>query len=78
METKQKCACCGNITIEHIFSICPVCYWQNDFFQEEIIDDNSGPNTVSLRDAKINYSVHGVIEERFREYIREPFLDEIP
>ena len=73
MENKnKKCACCGFLTLEGMFDICPVCYWQKDFFQEEHIDDNGGPNLVSLREAKENFKKYSAIERRFKEVVRLP------
>ena len=53
-----------------ISEICPVCFWQKDFYQEEYFDDDGGPNLVSLRKAKENFKSFGACEERFKEYVR--------
>jgi hypothetical protein len=71
-----KCACCDFFTIEGIADICPVCFWQKDFYQEENMDDSGGPNLVSLREAKENFKIFGAIEERFKEYVRPPIEGE--
>ena len=76
MENKQKCICCEYLVIEGDFDICPVCYWQKDFFQEKNIDDAGGPNLVSLRDAKENFKTFGVIEKRFKKHVRLPLDNE--
>ena len=75
---KTKCTCCGFSTIDDdvISDICPVCFWQKDFYQEEHIDDNSGPNLVSLRKAKECFKTFGAIEERFKKYARPPLEGE--
>ena len=64
---KTKCACCGFLTldIDVISDICPVCFWQKDFYQEEHTDDSGGPNLVSLREARENFKSFGAIEKRF-------------
>jgi len=74
---KQQCACCLNYTITEIKETCPVCYWEEDFYQAEHVDDNGGPNLVSLRQAKDNYKSFGAIEERFVNLVRPPEKDEI-
>jgi len=76
MNNKTQCACCGYFTIESIADICPVCYWQKDFYQEENIDDDGGANSISLRCAKENFKRFGAIEKQFIEHIRPPFEDE--
>jgi hypothetical protein len=73
---KHACACCGNYTIVEIKETCPVCFWEEDFFQEKYIEDNGGPNLVSLREAKENYKNIGAIEERFKQYVRPPLKEE--
>ena len=56
--------------------MCPVCYWEEDCYQEARIDDSNGTNQVSLRVAKINYKDFGAIEGRFKGDVRLPFEEE--
>ncbi|CAH0168475.1 MULTISPECIES: CPCC family cysteine-rich protein [unclassified Pedobacter] len=79
IENKIKCVCCGFFTIEKdaISTICPVCFWHKDFYQEEHIDDDGGPNSISLRGAKVNFKSFGVIEREFLDFVRPPKEDEI-
>jgi hypothetical protein len=74
---KIKCECCGYFTIDSLSAICPVCFWQRDFYQEEHKGDNGGPNSVSLIEAKNNFKNFGVCEEEFKQYVRNPFSSEI-
>lgn len=76
MENRAKCTCCGYLTVEGISSICPVCFWQKDVYQEANIDDDGGPNNVSLREAIENYKSMGAIEDRFLKAVRPPRQDE--
>ncbi len=76
-NTKQQCACCHNYTITEIHETCPVCYWEEDRYQAIHIDDNGGPNLVSLRDAKINFIKFGAKEELFINDVRKPNKDEM-
>ena len=78
LTNKIKCACCDYSTIDEevISDICPVCFWQKDFYQEEEVNDNGGPNLVSLLVAKENFKEFGEIETRFRERVRPPFDEE--
>ncbi|WP_313377186.1 CPCC family cysteine-rich protein [Chishuiella sp.] len=72
---KIKCACCDFLTISEIKETCPVCFWEEDFYQADNMDDANGPNMVSLNIVKKNFKTFGAIEERFKIYVREP-LDE--
>ena len=78
-ENKIKCVCCGFFTIEKdaISTICPVCFWHKDFYQEEHIDDDGGPNSISLRGAKVNFKSFGAKERRVLDFVRLPEEDEI-
>ena len=74
---KHSCECCGYYTISEIKETCPVCFWEEDFFQEEQIDDNGGPNLVSLREARENFKSFGAIEDRFVSQVRSPTEEEM-
>lgn len=73
---KIKCACCDFRTISEIKETCPVCFWEEDFYQAENMNDANGPNMVSLNTAKKNFKTFGAIEERFKIYVREPLEEE--
>ena len=73
---KRKCACCGYFTIAEIKQTCPICYWEEDFYQEEHTSDSGGPNLVCLRDAKANYKTFGVVDKKFLEFVRQPLEEQ--
>ena len=73
---KHACACCGFYTITEIYETCPVCFWEEDIYQEKNIDDDSGPNKTSLREARRNFKKYGVIDTSFQEYVRGPMKNE--
>lgn len=74
---KHACACCGFFTIVEMNDICPVCFWQEDFYQEKNIDDAGGPNTISLKLARESFKKTGVMDEKFKIYVRKPNVDEV-
>ncbi|WP_437921152.1 CPCC family cysteine-rich protein [Sphingobacterium sp. LRF_L2] len=76
---KIKCSCCDFFTIEDnaISDICPVCYWQKDFYQEQHIDDSGGPNLVSLRKARENFKSFWAADMKFIDLVRLPEKEEI-
>ena len=73
---RQKCACCGYFTITEIKEICPICFWEEDSYQEENTNDSGGPNLVSLHNAKLNYVTYGVVDDQFINYVRLPLEEE--
>ncbi|MHA7877662.1 MAG: CPCC family cysteine-rich protein [Bacteroidota bacterium] len=74
--TKYKCACCSYYTISNRSDICPVCFWQEDFYQEDCIYDDGGPNRTSLKKSRENYRKYGVMDLEFKEYVRLPLEEE--
>jgi hypothetical protein len=74
---KYACACCGFFTIKEIKETCPVCFWEEDSFQEYNIDDDGGPNTVSLRVARENFRKNGIMDLKFKDYVRPPLQEEL-
>lgn len=76
MEIRHKCLCCGYQTITHDFDICPVCYWQKDFYQEKNIEDNGGPNLVSLKEARENFKKNKVSDLQYKSLVRSPLDNE--
>jgi hypothetical protein len=72
VRDKVQCACCGFFTIKEIKETCPVCFWEEDFYQQENIDDDSGPNLISLRNARLNFLKFRVIDLKYKEFVRNP------
>lgn len=73
------CPCCGCKTLDpedSDFEICPVCFWENDPSQLRYPEE-TGANKVSLLTARKNFKEFGACEERFKEYVREPFPEEV-
>lgn len=78
----HPCACCGFLTISFpsgdTYEICPVCFWEDDNFQNYDVDNKGGANEISLREAKQNFSKFGVSDLQFIKYVRRPTQDEFP
>lgn len=60
-----SCPCCNYNTLDEIgdYDICRVCYWEDDGTSD--INKHSGPNRMSLKEARLNFKQYGVIEMRF-------------
>ena len=76
------CPCCRNLTLSEeppgTFEVCPVCFWEDDEFQDRDIDLSSGANKVSLRCARQNYLQVGARHAEFMNKVRLPNAEEIP
>lgn len=73
-----QCICCSFFTIKEIKETCPVCYWEEDTYQQKYTDDASGPNLTSLKASRENYKKWGVVDIRFKEHVRSPLCYELP
>jgi hypothetical protein len=75
---KAKCACCGYYTISEIAEICPVCYWEENIYQEQIDQsDSDAPNNISLNQAKKNFLKFGAITADLMNVTRKPYPEEL-
>ncbi len=76
-----RCPCCGHLTLDERgeYAICPVCF-SEDYGQDDH-DANvvrGGPNgTLSLTQARANFSRFGACEERFIDKVRSPRAEEL-
>jgi hypothetical protein len=76
---KYTCPCCGYKTLSEngVYSICSVCYWEDDPFQSEDPTHKSGANNeISLIVGQKNYIDFGACERGMKIYVRSPLKDE--
>lgn len=80
-KMKYKCPCCGYYTFSSKpngdYSICPVCFWEDDPFQFDNPNLEGMANTVSLNQARENYKKFGACQEDNVQYVRTPKKDEL-
>ncbi len=67
----HQCPCCDYYTLKDwgAYSICPVCFWENDGLDIDEPDAYSGPNHMTLREARQKFLEFGACEERFVEKV---------
>lgn len=72
------CSCCAYHTLTEAggYEICPVCFWEDDGWLDP--DKVSGPNRITLRQARENYASFGACDEDRQEHVRPPRLEEHP
>jgi hypothetical protein len=79
-----NCPCCGYLTLPDRggFSVCPVCFWEDDGQDDPFADDVwGGPNgSLSLADGRRNYDKVGASDPRSVELglVRPPRDGEMP
>jgi Cysteine-rich CPCC len=82
MADRFACPCCGYLTFREAsygsFSICPVCFWEDDPGQLADPTYRGGANIPSLIEARENFQRFGAMEERFQGNVRPPLPEEVP
>ncbi len=80
--SRYPCPVCEHLTRDEMptgtYSICPICFWEDDPVQADDPNYRGGANTVSLNEARANFLSFGASEERFRLVVRQPLPEEIP
>jgi hypothetical protein len=77
-----RCPCCFCKTLDERggFSICPVCFWEDDGqddYDAEVV--RGGPNgRLSLTEARANYRRFSACDERSLEHVRQALPSERP
>lgn len=69
VEVLLPCPCCGwrTIVAHGKYDICRVCFWEDDGTRDP--DALSGPNHMSLREARANFERLGAMREDFVQYV---------
>lgn len=77
---KYPCPCCGYKTFDlppdGSYTICQVCYWEDDPLQRKNPDHIGGANCISLKQAQKNFLDFGACERDMLKYVRRPSPDE--
>lgn len=71
MQTKRQCPCCDHFTLDSPgeYDICPVCFWEDDGTDVDTPDSHSGPNHMTLREARKNFALLGACEARHAVHV---------
>lgn len=62
MEKLNQCPCCDYFTLpsEQDHEICPICFWEDEYFGVEEPETPSGANHgFTIREARANFSKFG-------------------
>ena len=77
LNGKFSCPCCGAFTLKErsIFSICPVCFWEDDGTVDE--NEGWGPNRTSLAKARANFKEFGSCDKDMLKFCRKERPEEL-
>lgn len=64
-EGRFQCPCCDYFTLmgRGGYEVCPVCYWEDDGADMSRLDEVSGPNHQTLRQARNNFERIGAADD---------------
>lgn len=66
----KQCACCDYFTLPQRgqYDIGPVCFWEDSGQDLDALDTHSGPNDLTLREARANFARLGACDETGRAH----------
>jgi hypothetical protein len=61
---REQCPCCGYVTLPERGTslICPVCFWEDDAFVGDRLDERSICNKMTLRQGRANFAAFGACD----------------
>ncbi len=75
-DKNKHCPCCGYDTFDTSerfeYSICPICFWEDDKTQNDDPGLSGGANKVSLIQAQLNFEKFGACERDMIKNTRKP------
>jgi hypothetical protein len=62
---REVCPCCDYVSLAERgnYLICPVCFWEDDGLDVDELDEESGPNHITLREARDNFAMFGACDK---------------
>jgi hypothetical protein len=63
---REQCPCCGYVTLPERGKslICPVCFWEDDAFIGDRLDERSLCNKLTLRQGRANFVAVGACDRK--------------
>ena len=67
----HQCPVCDYFTLPNRgqYEICPICFWEDDGLDLDGLDVHSGPNHLTLRQARSNFHQFGACNENARSHV---------
>ena len=73
-DTSHQCPCCDyfSLTARASYDICAICYWEDDGQDLDRLDEVSGPNHITLREARRNFEHIGACDQAALALVTPP------
>jgi hypothetical protein len=70
----QQCPCCDYLSLKRRgeYDICRVCFWEDCGQDLDQLDDHSGPNHQTLREARENFAKLGACDQQSLKSVLSP------
>jgi hypothetical protein len=71
---REVCPCCDYVSLAERgnYLICPVCFWEDDGQDVDELDEESGPNHITLREGRANFAKFGACDENMVPNVCSP------
>ena len=68
---REQCPCCDYVTLAERgeYSICPICFWEDDGSDINNLDDYSGPNHITLREGREAFTKFGACDQNMLKHV---------
>ncbi len=68
---REQCQCCGYVSLPErgMSLICPVCFWEDDAFVGDRLDESSVCNKMSLREGRGNFAAFGACDRNMLKHV---------
>ena len=66
-----QCPCCDYLSLDDRgeYGICSVCFWEDDGWDVDCLDEYSGPNHMTLREGRRNFQRFGACDYRMLKHV---------
>ena len=66
-----QCPCCDYFSLDSSgeYSICKVCFWEDDGIDVDQPDEHSGPNRMTLREGRCNFQDFGACDPKMLKHV---------
>ena len=68
---RQQCPCCGYVTLAErgMSPICKVCFWVDDAFVSDRLDEPPACNHMTLREGRSNFAAFGACDREMLKHV---------